>query len=554
MTDKPDRYSPKMKNLGSPPGWTSLGVFDNWVGQGWSAGRFVQPGVPIPKELESIGTSGPMDEAARNHDLAINDAYKGFDEDIAKGIKDPIEARRDLAYALAKADEDFLNDPRSRKTTGPITALAQLGLPVIRKNMNKQKAAYEKHTSDYYNGYLNDTVKVDWDQYEDGEDLSPRSKSKPQYISPENLQLPSDLPTRQTAKAKAPDTVSNIDFGFDNDIATAPANPKTGAMDNSGTGTFGEDYGDDMDRDGGADISGNSADWSGGSDVGMGDLGSDTEGAGGWGFPVVLDLNGDGYFDVLPPSKSKARFDIMGTGKTQVLAWVGPEDGLLVYDRDGDRLISHRDEFAFKDYLANAETDLEGLAWFDQVVRGGNGDGVLDDQDEAWAKFGIWRDVDQDGQTDPGELRMTGEGGLSSVNLASDHQPRDAGPDAQVFGQGEFQVTDDQGNTQSGNLYDTALRYEEAVSSDEEAPVKKSIAEILYPNLPRAWPEEPQVVENDGDQGKGFVLHNHPTSGPQEKEPMLVRRDGQPLTHGEMLYPGMVYDEAVYLPWPGRKY
>jgi len=38
------------------------------------------------------------------------------------------------------------------------------------------------------------------------------------------------------------------------------------------------------------------------------------------------------------------------------MTWVGPDDALLVYDRDGDRLISHRDEFAFADYLANAKS------------------------------------------------------------------------------------------------------------------------------------------------------------------------------------------------------
>lgn len=199
------------------------------------------------------------------------------------------------------------------------------------------------------------------------------------------------------------------------------------------------------------------------SDSGTEDIGSDSGGGSGsgWGVPVVLDLDGDG-FEIIPLSQSTARFDIAGTGRRQVLAWVGPDDGLLVYDKDGDRVISDKDEIAFADYLKTAKTDLEGLAWFDQLAQGGNADGVLDGRDAQWSKFGVWRDADQDGETDPGELRMTDEGGLTSVNLTSDQTPQDAGPDAKVFGQGEYQFTDQNGAQQSGKLYDTALRHEPA--------------------------------------------------------------------------------------------
>jgi hypothetical protein len=242
-----------------------------------------------------------------------------------------------------------------------------------------------------------------------------------------------------------------------------------------------------------------------GSDVGMGKggmgLGSDTEGAGGWGFPVVLDLDQNGGIEIVPTSQSAARFNITDTGQRHVLAWPGPDDGLLVYDRDGDRLISDKDEIAFKDYLATAETDLEGLAWFDHVTHGGNNDGILDNRDALWAKFGVWRDADQDGETDPGELRMTGEGALSSVNLTSDQQPVDVGPDAQVFGKGTYEYLDSDGLVQTADLYDTALRYDTEVE-----------------------PEKPETLR-------------------------LVRRDGQRLNHGEILYPAMAYNDETYETW-----
>ncbi len=174
--------------------------------------------------------------------------------------------------------------------------------------------------------------------------------------------------------------------------------------------------------------------------------------------PVILDLNSDGI-DIVPLGKSNVAFDILGDGQMQLMAWVGPDDALLVYDRDGDRLISHRDEIAFVDYMDNAETDLEGLAWFDQLEQGGNQDGVLNALDVLWSRFGVWRDANQDGVTDPGELRMTGEGGLASVNLASDRRVRWGGQDFRIFGRGSYEMTDADGRTSSGDLYDAALRH-----------------------------------------------------------------------------------------------
>ena len=262
-----------------------------------------------------------------------------------------------------------------------------------------------------------------------------------------------------------------------------------------------------------SDSSTGSASFSGApGDFGMDGLGSDTEGAGGWGFPIVLDLDGDGRIDVIPPSQSQARFDVTGTGRRQLLAWVSPDDGVPVYDEDGDRLISHWDEIAFKDFLATAKTDLEGLAWFDQIAQGGNEDGVLDERDEAWSKFGVWQDVDQDGQTDPGELHMSKDGGLTSVNLMSDEQAIDVGPDAKVFGRGSYEYQDHNGATQSADLFDTALRYEDpsAKSINSDATTSKELRGL----------------------------------------PPLVRLDGQPLKLSEKLYPAMAYKENVYEAWP----
>jgi len=293
-------------------------------------------------------------------------------------------------------------------------------------------------------------------------------------------------------------------------------------------------------------------------------------------FPVVLDLGNDGI-QFIPLGQSRARFDIDGDGRRQILAWVGPDDGLLVYDRDGDRVISHKDEIAFKDYLANAKTDLEGLAWFDQFAQGGNEDGVLDARDALWSKFGVWRDADQDGETDPGELRMTGEGGLSSVNLQSDKIRRDAGPDAQIFGRGDFSISDADGKPVSGALYDVALRY---VDENTE-PFAETTANLLYPPKPPE-PKALRRIRKDGQplsraeilypkhgnddeyyfveaepetwidpaKERAKLLYDHPTSQPKPKLDLgrRVRRDGTPLSRAENLYPdGYPPEDYMYI-------
>ncbi len=293
-------------------------------------------------------------------------------------------------------------------------------------------------------------------------------------------------------------------------------------------------------------------------------------------YPVVLDLGGDGI-QFIPLGQSRARFDIDGDGRRQILAWIGPDEGLLVYDRDGDRLISHRDEFAFKDYLANAKTDLEGLAWFDQFAQGGNEDVVLVARDALWSKFGVWRDADQDGETDPGELSMSGEGGLRFVNLHSDQIRRDNEPDARIYGRSDFSVAGADGKPMSGALYDVALRY---VDENTE-PLEETTANLLYPPKP---PEAKALhrIRKDGqplsraeilypahgnDDEYYFVeaetetwidpaketarlLYNHPTSQPKPKLDLgrRVRRDGQPLSRPENLYPdGYPPEDYMYI-------
>ena len=127
--------------------------------------------------------------------------------------------------------------------------------------------------------------------------------------------------------------------------------------------------------------------------------------------PVVLDLNGDGL-DITPIYGTPVTFDMNGDGVRDRTAWVGPEDGLVVLDRNGDGVINDVAEISFIDDLEGATTDLEGLHAFDS-----DGDNLLDAGDEMFDAFQVWRDANQNGVSEAGELQTLSEAGILWIDL-----------------------------------------------------------------------------------------------------------------------------------------
>ena len=154
--------------------------------------------------------------------------------------------------------------------------------------------------------------------------------------------------------------------------------------------------------------------------------------------------------ELVAPEDSTAFYDIDGDGYRERMAWVSADDGLLAYDKNGDGEISGREELSFVDYVPGARTDLEGLAHFDS-----NGDGRLDASDAEWGRFRAWRDLDQDGESDAGELQTLSEAGITSIDLTSDGVERTVAGN-RIFGEGSYADADG-----SGTLFDAGLRYSE---------------------------------------------------------------------------------------------
>jgi hypothetical protein len=434
----------------------------NWTGENYSARKHTPDNYLFTAEDKQVPAASERDQGSKRHDIGIDKLVEKLKSDLTNPDGSTWGAYRDYHNGYAKVNREFNEFQAKAKDENLLTdsQIKYVGMPLFERQAKRHKnLANRFKNNDQFNSYLQNQSMNALPNDELGKVLmDPPDVIKFPDTATEGLGTPELSPfhASQSPSPPIPPGTRNIRI----------------------------------------------QEWSDGGDEGMSNLqnqfGSDNAD---WGMPVVLDLNNDGNINIIPISQSSARFDIAGTGRRQVLAWVGPEDGLLVYDRDGDRLISHKDEIAFKDYLATAKTDLEGLAWFDQLAQGGNEDGVLDEQDAAWSKFGVWRDANLDGATDEGELRMTGEGGLASVNLTSDQRSRDAGPDSRIHGKGSYEYLDSDGIVQTADLYDTSLRY-----------------------------EHPEAT------GSAF--------------PKLVRRDGQQLTIGEIIYPAMDYENHTYELWP----
>ncbi len=126
--------------------------------------------------------------------------------------------------------------------------------------------------------------------------------------------------------------------------------------------------------------------------------------------PIVFDLAGDGLdLSTVEGSDIVTRAE---SGALIRMGWVGPTDGILALDRNGDGQINRLSEISFVKDLAGAKTDLEGLAAYDD-----NKDGVLDAKDKRFGEFRLWVDANQNGRSTVKELRTLAEAGITSINL-----------------------------------------------------------------------------------------------------------------------------------------
>ncbi|MCT8295177.1 calcium-binding protein, partial [Xanthomonas translucens pv. translucens] len=130
--------------------------------------------------------------------------------------------------------------------------------------------------------------------------------------------------------------------------------------------------------------------------------------------PLTLDLDGDGIETV--SANNGVLFDHDGDGVKSGSGWVAADDGLLVMDRNGNGTIDCGGElFGADTILADgrkAGSGFEALRDLDE-----NGDGIFSKTDAHFNDVRIWRDLNQDGISQAGELFRLSELGIASITL-----------------------------------------------------------------------------------------------------------------------------------------
>ncbi|WP_180896918.1 calcium-binding protein [Caulobacter flavus] len=130
----------------------------------------------------------------------------------------------------------------------------------------------------------------------------------------------------------------------------------------------------------------------------------------GYAYPIALDLDGDGL-NLSAVDNSEVVVRTAGGGISRV-GWVGPTDGFLAVDRDGDGAINRLSELSFVQDKPGAKSDLEGLRTWDT-----NGDGLLDKNDKDFSKILLFVDANQNGRSTAKELRTLEQAGIAAINL-----------------------------------------------------------------------------------------------------------------------------------------
>lgn len=130
--------------------------------------------------------------------------------------------------------------------------------------------------------------------------------------------------------------------------------------------------------------------------------------------PLILDLDGDGI--EITPLSGAITFDHDADGVRTGTAWAGADDGLLVLDLDGNGLIdSGRELFGNNTLLVNGQKAADGYAALRALDA--NADGLIDAVDAQFAALHVWRDLDQDGVSDAGELQSLEAAGVTQIGL-----------------------------------------------------------------------------------------------------------------------------------------
>jgi hypothetical protein len=139
--------------------------------------------------------------------------------------------------------------------------------------------------------------------------------------------------------------------------------------------------------------------------------------------PLVLDLDGSGITTSAINPAAPILFDHDGDGTKTASGWIASGEAIVVRDLNGNNLIDNgRELFGDNTILTRgaragqvAANGFEALADLDMDING-VADGKFDAADTAFASVKLWRDQNQNGISETGELFTFADLGVASIN------------------------------------------------------------------------------------------------------------------------------------------
>ena len=191
-------------------------------------------------------------------------------------------------------------------------------------------------------------------------------------------------------------------------------------------------------------------------------------------------MDGDGVETV--GLSADVYFDLDNNGFAEKTTWVASDDALLVLDRNADGTINNGGElFGTETLLANgqfAANGFEALADLDE-----NHDGKIDANDSAYTSLNLWRDLNQNGISDEGELATLAASGVTSIGLTFEQSDF---VDANGVGHrelGEYTLADGTNNAVSTLWFDSDRRFTVATDIQMGANIEISAEIAALPDM-----------------------------------------------------------------------
>ena len=143
--------------------------------------------------------------------------------------------------------------------------------------------------------------------------------------------------------------------------------------------------------------------------------------------PLVLDLNNDGITS-LNLNQSSVYFDLDNNNFKEQTAWISPNDGLLVFDRNSNGTIDNGSElFGNFTPLLNTDSSFALQTQNDKVLAkdgfealanlDSDKNGIIDINDSKFINLQIWQDLNLNGISEANELKSLSELEIKSLNL-----------------------------------------------------------------------------------------------------------------------------------------